>query len=218
MDIIAQLKRHEKEQLKNWINADEKVSRRFAKDIVKFANENPDAIKNYCVNTLPREFSSLSIVYEALSEFSVAFNQFLLDEIKRVIVLAQTKQIKPEYIEVLEDIETEDIYSKDETIYIEIINVITSALHISNEEQLNLQLLNLLDWFLIEYDEDDDIAEVSSWINRMKHIAENATQLEVREEAKDALENLDENLTFNDNAATLESPSFFDKISRFFKL
>jgi hypothetical protein len=51
----------------------------------------------------------------------------------------------------------------------------------------------------------------------MKNLAENAKQIEVREEAKDALENLDENLSFNENASTLESPSILSKISRFFK-
>ncbi|MFD2914233.1 hypothetical protein [Psychroserpens luteus] len=217
MDIIQQLEFHEKDQLSKWIASEEKTSRRFSKDLVNFTNENPDKIKNYCNNTLPREFSSLSIVYEALSEFSVAHNKFLLEEIKRVISLAQSKKIKPEYIEVLEDIETEDIYSKDEAIYIEIINFITSALHIDNDEKLNLQLLSLLDWFLIEYDEDDAISEVSIWISRMKNLAENAKQIEVREEAKDALDNLDENLSFNENASTLESPSLLSKISRFFK-
>ncbi|WP_047546461.1 hypothetical protein [Psychroserpens sp. Hel_I_66] len=217
MDIIEQLKFHEKDQLSKWIASEEKTNRRFSKDLVNFANENPDKIKQYCINTLPKEFSSLSIVYEALSEFSVAHNTLLLEEVKRVITLAKAKKIKAEYIEVLEDIETEDIYSKDETIYIEIIDYITSELHIDNEEKLNLQLLNLIDWFLIEYDEDDDIKEVSVWISRMKHLAENAKQPEVREEARDALENLDENLSYNENPLNLESSSILNKISSFFK-
>jgi hypothetical protein len=217
MDIIQQLKIHEKDQLSEWINSEEKTSRRFSKDLVKFANEHPEVLKHYCVNTLPKEFSSLSIVYEALSEFSVAHNQFLLAEVKRVISLAQSKKIKPEYIEVLEDIETEDIYSKDEAIYIEIINSITSALHVDNVEKLNSQLISLLDWFLIEYDEDDAISEVTIWIERIKDVAENAGQLEVREAAKEALENLDENISYNDNATSLESQSLLSKITRFFK-
>ena len=217
MTIIEQLKYHEKDQLSEWIDSDDKVSRRFSKDIVKFANEYPEVLKDYCVRIHPWEFSSLSIVYEALSEYSAAHNQFLLEEIKRVISLAQSKTIKTKYIEVLEDIETEDIYSKDEAIYIEIINFITAALHVENEEVFNLQLLSLLDWFLIEYDEDDDISEVKNWIISIKNIAENAKQLEVREEAKDALENLDENISYTDNDATLESQSLLSKIKRFFK-
>jgi len=217
MTIIEQLKYHEKDQLSEWIDSDDKVSRRFSKYIVKFANEYPDVLNDYCVRIHPREFSSLSIVYEALSEYSAAHNQFLLEEIKRVISLAQSKTIKTKYIEVLEDIETEDIYSKDEAIYIEIINFITAALHVENEEVFNLQLLSLLDWFLIEYDEDDDISEVKNWIISIKNIAENAKQLEVREEAKDALENLDENISYTDNDATLESQSLLSKIKRFFK-
>ena len=75
----------------------------------------------------------------------------------------------------------------------------------------------MLDWFLIEYDEDDDISEVKNWIISIKNIAENAKQLEVREEAKDALENLDENISYTDNDATLESQSLLSKITRFFK-
>ena len=194
-----------------------KKYRRFSKDIVNFANEHPETLKHYCKDTIPEEFSSLCIVYEALSEFSVAYNQFLFEEIKRVISLAQADKIKPEYIEVLEDIETEDIYSKDETIYIDIINYITSTLHVDNDEKLNLQLLSLLDWFLIEYDEDDNIQNVTDWIHRMKHIAENAKQQKVRVEAKDVLENLDDNLSYNDNTATLESKSLLSKITGFFK-
>jgi len=217
MTIIEQLTHHEKDQSSEWIDSEDKVSKRFSKDIVKFANEHPDVLKDYCVSLEPTEFSSLSIVYESLSEYSVAHNQFLLEEIKRVISLAHSKKIKAKYIEVLEDIETEDIYSKDEAIYIEIINFITSALHVDNEEAYNLQLLSLLDWFLIEYDEDDDISEVKNWISRMQNIAENAKQLKVREEAKDALENLDENISYKENETTLESQSLLSKISRFFK-
>lgn len=217
MTITEQLKYHEKDQLSEWIDSDDKVSKRFSKDIVKFANEYPEVLKDYCVSVQPREFSSLSIVYEALSEYSAAHNQFLLEEIKRVISLAQSKTIKAKYIEVLEDIETEDIYSKDEAIYIEIINFITAALHVENEEACNLQLLSLLDWFLIEYDEDDHISEVKHWIISIKNIAENAKQLEVREDAKEALENLDENISYTDNDAALESQSLLSKISRFFK-
>ena len=217
MDIIEQLKHHEKDNLSEWINFEDKISKRFSKDIVKFANENPDALKQYCNTTMPNEFSSLSIVYEALSEYSVTHNAFLFEEVKRVIALAQTKTINPEYIEVLEDIETEDIYSKDETIYIEIINVITSALHLDNDERLNLQILSLLDWFLTDYDEDDAISEAVVWIDSIKIIAENAKQLEVREAAKEALENLDENISYVDNDSTLESQSLLSKILRFFK-
>ena len=79
MGLIEQLRIHEKDQLSKWIASEEKISRRFNKDLVNFANDNPEAIKQYCINTLPNEFSSLSIVYEALSEFSVAHNKFLLE-------------------------------------------------------------------------------------------------------------------------------------------
>ena len=217
MDIIEELKKHDKDDLNIWINLDDKSTKKFSKDIVKFATQNPEAVKQYCINTKPKEFSSLSIIYEALSEYSVAWNSFLLEEVKRVISLAKSKRIKPEYIEVLEDIETEDIYSKDENLYIEIIDFITSSLHINNDKKFNLQILSLLDWFLIEYDEDDSISEVENWIISIKNIAENAIQSEVREEAKEVLENLSDNISYNDNDLTLKSSSFLTKLKRLFK-
>ena len=53
MTIIEQLKYHEKDQLSEWIDSDDKVSRRFSKDIVKFANEYPEVLKDYCVRIHP---------------------------------------------------------------------------------------------------------------------------------------------------------------------
>ena len=217
MDIIEELKKHDKDNLNIWINLDDKNTKKFSKDIVKFAGQSPEAFKQYCINTKPKEFSSLSIIYEALSEYSVAWNSFLLEEVIRVISLAKTERIKFEYIEVLEDIETEDIYSKDENIYREIIDFITSSLHVDNDKKFNLQILSLLDWFLIEYDEDDAISEVENWILSIKNIAENAMQSEVREEAKEVLENLSDDISYNDNGLTSEPSSFLTQLKRLFK-
>ena len=169
-------------------------------------------IQNYKVKTASNAQEALDVL--TLFHANIVITDIMM---KGMDGLELTKKIKSKYIEILEDIETEDIYSKDEAIYIEIINFITAALHVDNDEVFNHRLLNLLDWFLIEYDEDDDISEVNNWISRIQNIAENAKQIEVREEAKDALENLDENISYNDNDSTLESQTLLSKISRFFK-
>jgi hypothetical protein len=54
-------------------------------------------------------------------------------------------------------------------------------------------------------------------IDHIKNSAENAKQLEVREATKETLVNLDNNMSYTDNHAVLESGSFVTKISQFFK-
>lgn len=210
MNIIEQLKYHDDNQLDEWLDLDSKATKRFSKDIVKFANENPDIFKHYCSNIIPSEYSSLTIVYEALSEYSASWNSFLGEEIKRVINLAKTRQIKFDYLEILEDIETEDLYSKDEDVYIDIVNFLTFQLDIANEEPFNLQLLSIISWFLIEYDEDDDISESKIWIQRVKNIADNALQPNVKLEARETLKNIDTSISF-------KPLSILENIKRLFK-
>lgn len=204
MTIIEQLQYHDNNQLDEWLDLDDKTQKRFHKDVVKFANEHPDEFKQYCRSIVPTEFSGLGIIYEALSEYSTAWNAFLFEEIKRVVGLAKNNIIKAEYLEVLEDLECEDIYSKDESIYIEIINFLIAQLSLSNDKAFNLELLNIIDWYLIEYDEEeDDISEVTVWISSLKHIADNSPHSSVKVAAKEALENIDEQ-TVNSSFSLLD--------------
>lgn len=210
MTILEQLAYHENDQLEEWLDLDDKTQKRFHKDLIKYAKTHPDEFKNYCSHTIPTEFSSLSIVYTALSEYSTAWNDFLFEEIKRVVTLAKTNKIKVEYLELLEDIECEDIYSKDEGTYIEIINFLIAQLSTSNDKAFNLHLLEIIDWYLIEYDEDaDDIAEVSVWISSLRNMVTNSAHPSVREAATEALGNLDESITSS-------SISLLDRIKSFF--
>ncbi len=209
MDVIEKLKCHQKDELAEWIGSDDKVYRKFLKELVKYSKENPDKIKQYCINTIPTEFSSLSIVYEALSEYSVDFNQFLFEEIQRVVNLAKNKRIKPKYLEVLTDIETEDIYSKTEDIYIQIMEFLTSNLNVQNEKNFNIELLDIIDWYLIDLDEDDDIAESEIWISRIKELAKNG-DASVKIKAREALKDSD----IPDSFSPL---SFVEKVRGIFK-
>ena len=209
MTIIETLKYHEENQLNEWLDQDERISKKFLKALVKFSNANQSDIRQYCINTLPSEFSSLSIVYEALSEYSTDWNVFLSEEIERVVTLAKEKRINPEFMEVLTDIEVEDIYSKDEDIYIRMLDFMTSNLHPGNDKNFNIQLLDVIDWFLIEYDEDDDIPAASNWINKITDLA-NGEELSVKLKAREVLENFD-------LVKPLSALTFMEKIKRIFK-
>lgn len=209
MNVIEKLKYHEEDALDDWNRSDDKESRKFLKDLVKYSKENPNEIKQYCINTIPSEDSSLSIVYEALSEHSIDFNAFLFEEIQRVVKLAKNKRIKPDFLEVLSDIETEDIYSKTQDIYIEIMEFLTANLNIQNEKKFNNELLEVIDWYLMELDEDDDISESKIWIDRIEKLANNG-EASVKVTARKVLESID-------FSGTLTPLTFIEKIKGIFK-
>lgn len=211
MEIIQKLKYHDNDQLEEWLEFDGKTTKKFLKNVVKFTNKNQTLLKEYCVNTLPSEFSSLSIVYEALSEYSTDFNDFLFEEIKRVIILAKEKKIKPKYLDVLTDIEVEDIYSKDEENYIKILNFMITNLHLNNDKNFNIQLLKIVDWFLIELDEEEDeILEVNNWLKQINILASEG-DLSVRIKAQKVLKNVN-------FSGPLNSLSFLERLLGFLKL
>lgn len=209
IDIIESLKYHEDDQLTDWIDYDDKTTKKFSKDVLQFANENPSAIKDYCHSTTPTEFSSLSIIYAALSEYSTDWHEFLFEEIIRVVTLAKEKRINPEFIEVLSDIETEDIYSKDEAMYIKMVDFLISQLHLQNVNAFNIQVLDLLDWFLMDLEEDDAILESKQWTNSILKFANNGNSA-VKFKAREVLETMEV-------VVELSPLSLIDKVKGVFK-
>jgi len=200
MSLIEQLKYHDNNQLDEYLDFSEKKEKKFLKEIVKFAKENESELLQYCINTIPTENSSLSIIYEALSEYSASFNEFLFEEIKRVIDLAKQNRIKPE---------PEDIYSKDEDIYISMVNHMISSLSLNNENKFNTELLDIIDWFLIELDEDDEISESKNWASQLKILANNGNH-SVKLKAREVLKNID-------SSESLNPLSFMEKLKGIFK-
>jgi hypothetical protein len=209
MEVIESLKFHEKNEMDSWYDLSEKESRKFLKELVKYTNKNPTEIEQYCINTIPGEYSSLSIIYEALSEFSNRWNSILLNEIKRVVTLAKNNSIKSEVLDILTDIETEDIYSKDEEIYIEILNFLTTNLELNNNPKFNIELLEVIDWFLIDLDEDDDINESENWFKAIEVLAINGDSI-VKSKAQEIISS-------NEFGKTLPTTSFMNKLKNLFR-
>jgi len=186
MAVLEQLKHHETDELNEWLELKEKKANQFLKVLVQFADENPSAIKDYCITTIPKEFSSLSIVYEALSEHSSDWNDFLLDEIMRVVRLAKNKKIKSIFLQVLSDINMETIYENDQTVYIRALDFLTSNLHLGNEKNFNIQLLDIVDWFLLELEDDELLLAFNNWAGPMLQLANHA-KLAVKLKAREVL-------------------------------
>lgn len=209
MEVIESLKFHEKNEMDSWYDLSEKESRKFLKELAKYTNKNPTEIEQYCINTIPSEDSSLSIIYVALSEFSNKWNSILLNEIKRVVTLAKNSTIKPEVLDILTDIETEDIYSKDEDVYIEMLNFLTTSLSLSNNQKFNIELLEVIDWFLIDLDKDDNIIEAENWFKAIEVLAINGDST-VKSKAQEVVNSIE-------FETSLPTTSFMDRLKSLFK-
>ena len=189
MNIIEKLKYHEDNQLDNWLDTDNKTTRKFRRDIASYAKNNFDEIKQYCLQIQPTDFSSLSIVYEALSEFSLDHNEFLYEEIQRITNLAINNKIDSENLNILTDIDMQGIYLKSLDIYIKIMNFLTESLSSNPDSNYKIELLSVIDYYLIEVHKDDDILEFNNWINPIKNLAAN-DELSVKSEATKILKDL----------------------------
>lgn len=171
--MIKQLEKYEKNHLNSWFDLEEAEQTEFLRNLVHYFEQNRNELNSYCAKLKPKEFSSLSLIYEALSVYSYKFNDFLFEEIKRVVLLAKKNNIKPSKLEILEDIELEDIYEKDYATYKNIIDFLISNLNNSNSDELNISLFELIEYFLIDSNENEQYEE---WENQLNSFKESASE------------------------------------------
>jgi len=209
MNIIEKLKYHEDDKLNEWYEMEDRANKKFLKDIVKFGKGNAAEIEQFCSNCLPSQFSSLILIYTALSSYSNDWNAFLFQEIKRVVILAKEKRIDAAVLDILTHIELDDIYDKDETVYIDIMDFLVANLHLRNDTKFTKALLQVIDWYLIELDEDDEHAASKNWMQQITKLA-NEGEPSVKLEARKILKE-------NDVETSLNRLSFLEKIKGIFK-
>jgi len=190
MGIIEKLEFHESDELDQWIDESNEENSVFLKEVAGFATTNFQDLKSYCHSLKIEEFSSLSIVYQALSEYSNQYHSFLFEEIKRVMSLASSGTIKSSRIEVLEDIDLEIIYEEDRSLYNNIIDYLLSHLHPKTKDSFALAILDILDFYLLEIPEENVDLQVENWINSMLRFAERAS-FEVKMRTREVLQDLD---------------------------
>ncbi len=189
MSTIEKLQAHQENEMSEWFDYSDRKMEAFLAEVALFAEENPKDLKAFCQQTLPSEFSSLSIVYQALSEHSSSQGNFLLAEVKRVIDLAKDNKIEPSDLKILLDIDVELFYENDPEAFTQSLDYMADNLLLENEGPVNTELLDVLDWFLGEYFENESKASAKKWINPIVNLANNST-ISVKLKAREMLEGI----------------------------
>lgn len=186
MHIIERLSFHEKDELDKWFELNGSESKQFLLDLVDFANSNFEELRHFCQSTEPKEFSSLSIVYEALSNYSIDYHDFLFEEIKRIVQYA--KESDASVLSILDDIETEEIYDNSEDIYLAIIDHLHAELTDDpNHLEFNFALLELLDFYLIDLEIKHESLQIKKWKEKLEDLTHKGPS-KIRLKAKEVLE------------------------------
>jgi len=170
--MINQLKEYEKNNLDDWYDLEDSEQKKFLRSLASYIEDNKTEVRNYCSNTEVQEFSSLSIIYEAASVYSFRCNDFILEEIKRVVKLLQKNTIKAGKLEILEDFELEDLYEKEYSSYCQVLDFLIDSLSTSQSDKQNIALLELIDFYLIESDEDE---QYKTWIGKIRQFGNKAS-------------------------------------------
>jgi hypothetical protein len=189
MDVIAELCNHELDGLARWETLNEADSEALLEHIALFAQKDLEAMRRYCLSVTPAQQSSLGLVYKALSEHSNACDAFLADEVRRVVWLARESRIPPEHLDVLSNIDTAEMYDSNRPQYIAIVDELVSHLDSRGRKTFLVAVLELLEWFLLDYDADDDFPQVANWKMKLKRLKDSA-DWEVRASVNDALDEL----------------------------
>jgi len=173
-DMINQLKEYEKNSLDDWYDLEDSEQKSFLRALANYIESNKTTVKDYCSTIDIKEFSSLSIIYEAASVYSFSCNDFILDEVKRVIELVKKNNLKPKRLEILEDFELEDLYEKEYSTYCQVLDYLIDSLSISQSNKLNIAILNVIDYYLIDSDEED--AEYKKWEEQLVEFGNRASE------------------------------------------
>jgi hypothetical protein len=215
MDILKQLAAHEAEETDLWDDLSEAEFEVFLKELVMFADAHPEKLIAYCRKVTPKWNSSLELVYEALSIHADRWHPFLLDEVKRVVGLAKSSQLA-EALYMLDSIDLEWLYKHDRNSFEAMLCDLVSAFQPENPWEFNEELLDILKWFLAEYETDEPIGIdviTSSQLRqeltgRLVDIA-NQSNLTVRKWVKKLLDIFREGHRIN-------PPSFLERLTTFF--
>ena len=209
INIIKQLEHHNNDELDEWVEYSSKKQKRFLKSLVVFANNHPEELKQYCRSVIPSYFSSLSIIYEALSEYSSDWDGFLFEEVKRVTRLVKENKADMDSLDVLTDIETEELYDRNKKIHAKMLDFLVSNLDLMNDSKFSKELLEVIDWLIEDIDDNDPILKSEKLFIPIAKMA-NEGQMKVKNRAREILKE-------TGNGNFIQSSSFIEKLKRLFK-
>lgn len=210
MTVIDKLREHEANELDFWYAKSDDDQKNFEIEIQNFARHSFQELEAYCKTVIPTEFSSLSIIYNALSEETSEWSAFLLEEYKRILSFAKQKRFAYEHLEVLEDIDLCSIYENSPEDYYRFIDQLVKNLSQTDEHELTHAILDLIDWTLLVMSEDEDYRKNKRWFYRLAEFA-NEGNFKNRLLARDILED-----TFV--YPELKPLTFIEKVREFLRL
>lgn len=76
-------------ELDRYLSLSTKEKMKFLDDILLYANNNRNAIIDFCHRTEPAQFCNLDLVYEALAEDAANWGEFIYEEFRRIIEAAK---------------------------------------------------------------------------------------------------------------------------------
>lgn len=121
--MIEKLIEYEKDELDNWYSTSVEFSDNFMKEFVTYANDHKNEVISYTLSSEPSLISSHNIIYEALSTFSTNWNDFLFDEVQRILKIVEKEPKKYRILEVISDsFDVDNIYDNDFSFFKKIID------------------------------------------------------------------------------------------------
>ena len=185
-EVVAYLKEQELDELDKWINMEGEENDRIRVEIAQVMDVDPEPVYAYCRQLEPAEFSSLEIVYGALSEFSTKHFCFLNEEVTRLLSLLSSGKIEEERVEVLESIDMEQMYEHDQPTYVKAVLQVVDALDPDDSKDEKLTLLSILYMYLCDYDTTDQLFTQQQF-SYLNELSQNGSGT-VKKEAQSVLE------------------------------
>ena len=105
---------------------------------------------------------------------------------QRLTGLAREGDFDCKYLDVLSKIDATEMYDNNRRTYVAIVDCLVGHLDPPASRQFTVAVLELLEWFFLDYSKDDKFPEFDAWTRRLKHFTK-ASDPDVRDAAEDAL-------------------------------
>lgn len=191
-EIIKRLRTFAENNCELWDDSDLETSEVFAAELTLFIAENRKSFETFLTNEPMQRYGIHSIVYEIISSYNCDAD-LILFETSRLLNMFTGIDHQFGQLELLQDIDTLELYELNKTVYVQFIDLIILAIANENHEKRLIELLHL---FRLTYIYPDDLSEriytKNNWINTLEELG-NKSSLNVRK----ALITLNENARLN---------------------
>ncbi|WP_428742351.1 hypothetical protein [Tenacibaculum sp.] len=174
--MIEKLIEYEKDELDNWYSTSVEFSDHFMKEFVTYADNHKSEVISYTLSSEPSLISSHNIIYEALSTYSTDWNDFLFDELKRILNIVEKEPKKYRILEVIDSFEVDNIYDNDFSFFEKMINLLFQYHDNAKNKKVKGHTSYVLQDLLTEAGED---YKTRRWWSKMDNIIEDYHRTEI---------------------------------------